>query len=103
MSVEDLKSYVKTCAEDENLREKAKEIGINNVEKQKEHAKELGYHWDENDLQALLKEQQADGELSEADLENVAGGNIVADIGGAVIGAVEGAVSGAVSGAKQGY
>ena len=74
MSVVDLKNYAKACAEDEALREKAKQIGIENVQQHIEHAKQLGYYWDENDLQEFSKQMQAEGELSEEDLENVAGG-----------------------------
>ena len=90
MSVEDLKNYAKACAQDESLRQKAKEIGVENVQKQMEHAKQLGYNWDENDLQQFAKEMQSEGELSEDDLENVAGG--VVTTSAAVVGAVAGVV-----------
>ena len=91
MSVEDLKNYAKACSEDDSLRQKAKEIGIENVQKQMEHAKQLGYNWDENDLQQFAKEMQSEGELSEDDLENVAGG--VVTTSAAVVSAVAGVVS----------
>lgn len=50
MSVEDLKNYAKACAQDDSLRAKAKEIGVENVQQHIEHAKKLGYNGDENDL-----------------------------------------------------
>ena len=74
MSLEDLKTYAKKCTEDDALRAKAKEIGLENIQGQIEHAKTLGLTWDENDMKALAQEVQSEGELSDGDLEQVAGG-----------------------------
>lgn len=90
MSVEDLKKYAKACSEDPTLRDEAKKIGIENIQQQMEHAKKHGYHWNENDVQEFAKEMQADGELSEDDLEDIAGG--VVTTSAAVVSAVAGVV-----------
>ena len=74
MSVEDLKSYGKLCVEDEAVKAKAKEIGLDNIDGQIEHAKSLGLTFSADDLQALAKESASLGELSDEDLESVAGG-----------------------------
>ena len=50
MSLEDLKTYAKKCAEDDALRAKAKEIGLDNIPGQIEQAKTMGLTWDENDM-----------------------------------------------------
>jgi predicted ribosomally synthesized peptide with nif11-like leader len=76
MSVENLKKFGKLCAEDEKVREKAKEIGIKDLDGQIAHAKSLGLEISKEDFEALAKETGLDGkkELSEEDLKKVAGG-----------------------------
>jgi predicted ribosomally synthesized peptide with nif11-like leader len=76
MSVENLKKYGKLCSENEEVRHKAKEIGINDFEGQMAHAKTLGLDFSIEDMQALAKEAGIDvkNELSEEDLKKVAGG-----------------------------
>lgn len=74
MSVADLKEYGKRAATDPVVRQKAKEIGLQNLAGQAEYAKTLGLNFDAADMQALLKEVQPKGELSEEQLANVAGG-----------------------------
>jgi predicted ribosomally synthesized peptide with nif11-like leader len=74
MSVENLKEYARKCAADPELRAKAKEIGAANVDGQIVHSKSLGLEWSTADMEEFKKEVWADGELSEEDLEQVAGG-----------------------------
>jgi predicted ribosomally synthesized peptide with nif11-like leader len=76
MSVENLKKYGKMCSENEEVRNKAKEIGLKDLEGQIAHAKSLGLDISKEDFEALAKEAQLDGksELSEEDLKKVAGG-----------------------------
>lgn len=81
MSIENLKEYARRCAADPDLRDKAKAIGVENVGEQIEHSKSMGLDWQMEDLVEFSKELQADGELSEEDLENVAGGVVTATVG----------------------
>jgi predicted ribosomally synthesized peptide with nif11-like leader len=102
MSVENLKKYGKLCAEDGKIREKAKEIGTQDLDGHIAHAKTLGLDISREDFAALAKEAGIDGkdELSEEDLKKVAGGiiTITAFAMIATIGAVTGAgVAAAVS------
>lgn len=80
MSIENLKKYGKLCAEDEAVREKAKAIGLQDVAGQIAYATSLGLPFSEEDMTALAKEVGADqkDELSEEDLEKVAGGFVTA-------------------------
>jgi predicted ribosomally synthesized peptide with nif11-like leader len=96
MSIENLKEYARRCAADPDLRDKAKSIGATNVPGQIEHAESMGLHWTASDLVEFQKEMQAEGELSEEDLEQVAGGLVTttaALVGSAVVGAAAGAVA----------
>ncbi len=74
MSVQDLKKYGKMAAEDPKVRAEAKKIGLMNVKGQAAYAKTLGLNFDEADMQALSRESVPKGELSEKDLQAVAGG-----------------------------
>ena len=94
MSVADLKTYGQMCAENDALRAKAKEIGLENIDGQIKHAESLGLHFSQGDMEALAKEVQSEGELSEEDLAQVSGG-IVAAVAAAVGAAV--AVAGAAT------
>lgn len=91
MSVEDLKKYGQLCAEDDAVRAEAKKIGIDDIDGQIAHAKTLGLEFDNDDLQSLAQEMQTEGELSEDDLEAVAGG-VVSTTAAAVVGAAAGVV-----------
>jgi predicted ribosomally synthesized peptide with nif11-like leader len=91
MSVQDLKKYGKMAAEDPKVRAKAKELGLLNLKGQAAYAKTLGLNFDENDMQALAREVEPKGELSEKDLSSVAGG-IVSATACAVAGVVVGVV-----------
>ncbi len=86
MSVENLKEYARRCAADPELREKAKSIGATNVDEQIAHSKSMGLVWTREDINEFNKEMQAEGELSEEDLEDVAGG-IVTSTAAAAVGA----------------
>ena len=76
MSVENIKEYARRCAADPDLRAKAKAIGMTNLDGQIVNAKSLGLDWTKEDFAGFTKEMQAEGELSEEDLENVAGGMV---------------------------
>jgi predicted ribosomally synthesized peptide with nif11-like leader len=76
MSVENLKQYGKLCAENEEIRKKAKEIGLQDLDGQIAHGKSLGLEFSREDFDELGKEAGLDSknELSEEDLKKVAGG-----------------------------
>jgi lactobin A/cerein 7B family class IIb bacteriocin len=89
MSVKDLKSYGRVCVESPLLAAKAKEIGVDNIPGQIEHARSLGFNWDEDDMRALAAEMQPQ-ELSEEELEEISTGFVTttaAVVGSAVVGA----------------
>jgi predicted ribosomally synthesized peptide with nif11-like leader len=98
MSVENLKKYGKMCAEKEDVRKKAKEIGLQDPDGQIAYAKTLGLEFSKEDMEALAKEAGIEGkeELSEDDLKKVAGG-IVTSTAAAVVGAVAGVGSLAIA------
>jgi predicted ribosomally synthesized peptide with nif11-like leader len=76
MSVENLRKYGQKCAEDEKVRAKAKEIGLQDIDGQIAHGKSLGLEFSREDFLALAKESGLEGksELTEEDLKKVAGG-----------------------------
>ena len=81
MSVENLKKYGKLCAEDEKARNKAKEIGLQDLEGHIAYGKTLGLEFTKEDFEALAKEAGLDKkdkmskeDLSEEELKKVAGG-----------------------------
>jgi predicted ribosomally synthesized peptide with nif11-like leader len=78
MSVENLKKYGKLCTEDEKVRARAKEIGLQDVDGQIAYGKSLGLEFSREDLEALSKEVgiEKKEELAEEDLKKVAGGVI---------------------------
>ena len=103
MSVENLKEYARRCASEPELRAKAKEIGMSDMDEHMRHAESLGLGWTLDDMVAFRKEMiddQGDLEdLSEEDLEQVAGG-VVTATAVAVAGSV--AVIGGVAAAGDG-
>ncbi len=103
MSVENLKEYARRCAAEPELRAKAKEIGMSDMDEHMRHAESLGLGWTLDDMVAFRKEMiddQGDLEdLSEEDLEQVAGG-VVTATAVAVAGSV--AVIGGVAAAGDG-
>jgi predicted ribosomally synthesized peptide with nif11-like leader len=78
VSVEHLKKYGQLCAKNMEVREKAKEIGVKDLDGQIAHAKTLGLEFSREDLEALAKEVGLGGEneLNEEELKKVAGGVI---------------------------
>jgi predicted ribosomally synthesized peptide with nif11-like leader len=87
MSVENLKKYGKMCAEDEKVRSKAKEIGLQDIDGQIAYGKSLGLEFSKEDFEALGKEAGADrkDELNEEDLKKVAGGFVTSTLSGALV------------------
>jgi predicted ribosomally synthesized peptide with nif11-like leader len=94
MSVENFKKYGKRCAEDPKVRERAKKIGMGDIKGQIAYAKELGLEFTIDDMNALAQEAGiSKAELSEEQLEQVAGGAVTSTA--AVVGAVIGVVAAA--------
>jgi len=96
MSIEAIKEEGKKCREDGEMKKKAEEIGMGDTDALIAYGKEKGFDFSKDDMTALGKETQAEGELSEGDLEQVAGG-IVTSTAAAVVGACAG-VGSAVAG-----
>ena len=89
MSVEDFKKFGQMCAEDEEIREKVKEIGLDNIEGWIKYSKnELGLEFDLDDIQALANETLPVDELNDEQLEQVAGGFLTVTAASAVVAAV---------------
>lgn len=88
MSVESLKAFSKKVVEDEELKKKAKEVGMENVDGLVALAKENGFDVSKQDFEEAAKEAQSSGELNEDDLEQVAGGAVT--VGAAVAGVTAG-------------
>ena len=104
MSVENLKKYGQLCTENEEVRKKAKEIGISDMDGQIAHAKSLGFDISKEDFTALAKEVglEKKDELSEEDLKKVAGGlTTLTLLGGIAATAFVGATVGGVTGSKH--
>jgi predicted ribosomally synthesized peptide with nif11-like leader len=82
MSLENLKKYGKLCEEKEEVREKAKEIGLQDLEGQIAYGKSLGLDFSKEDFEALAKEAgvEVKKELSEEELEKVAGGLVTSTV-----------------------
>jgi len=75
MSVEDFKKYGQMIAEDEKVRAKAKEIGLNDLPGQVAYAKTLGFEFTREDVASVAKQAGLSStELSEEQLQKVAGG-----------------------------
>ena len=80
MSLADLKEYGKRCVEEPDLRKKAKEIGLENIAGQIANAKTLGLTFTEHDFMALTKGVGTAQELTEEQLQDVAGGILPSQI-----------------------
>lgn len=103
MSVENLKEYARRCATDPELRAVAKEIGISDLDEHMRHSESMGLDWDRGDLVAFWREMTDSGEgdladLSEEELEEIAGGGATTTAAVA-IGVAVGAAAGAAVGA----
>lgn len=107
MSVEDLKKYGQLCAEQEEVRQKAKAIGLEDINGHIAHARELGLSISNEDLLAMAKEAnlRRSDELSEEELEKVAGGclTITAAVAAAAVAAVVGTAAGMAVANKPGW
>ena len=109
MSVENLKEYARRCANEPELRAKAKAIGLTDMDAHMQQARGLELDWTASDLVDFRKEViDAEGDLedlSEEELERVAGGVVlvgVAIVAGSVAAAGAGvATATAVSGGVQ--
>ena len=97
MSVEDFKKFGQMCVDDLEVRKKAREIGFDNLEGVAAYGKELGLDFSVDDMKAMADEiGVTDQELSEEELEKVAGG-IFSATACAVAGAVGSVAGGAAS------
>jgi len=76
MSIVNLMEYARRCATDPVLWEEAKAIAISNIDEQIAHATALGLPWARADLDVFLQKLEAEGDLSDEDLEQVAGGGM---------------------------
>jgi predicted ribosomally synthesized peptide with nif11-like leader len=76
VSVENLKKYGQLCVDNEEVRKKAKEIGLQDLNGHIAYGKSLGLEFSKEDFEALAKEAGLGGqnELSEEELKKVAGG-----------------------------
>ena len=103
MSLANLKEYTRRCANEPELRGRAKAIGMSNIDEHMHHAKSLGLEWTRRDMVSFRDElvDSADdlADLSDEDLEQVAGGLFSVTIVSALaVGAGVGAGVGAVAG-----
>ena len=84
MSVENLKEYARRCAQEPELRARAREFGIKDLDAHQELAASLGLDWTMDDMAAFRKEVAAETtgveELDEEDLDQVAGGVITVTV-----------------------
>ena len=109
MSVEHLKEYVRRCATEPELREKAKALGLVDLQKHIAFAESLGLEWSTDDMLAFRKEAvDAMGgidELSEEELVEVAGGGVTTTaivVSAVSVGVGAGVVVGGAAGAAVG-
>ena len=109
MSVENLKEYARRCAADPALRAAARDIGMTDMDEHMRHAESLGLGWDRSDLVSFRKEMiDSEGDLvdlSEEELEEIAGGGITttaAVVVGVAVGVGAGIAVGAAAGASAG-
>lgn len=91
MSLDNLQEYARRCATDPDLRAAARAIGMTDMEEHMRHAGSLGLDWTRADLVAFRKEVIGDDEvddlvdLTEEELERVAGGAVAASLAAAVM------------------
>ena len=75
MSVENLKKFGMRCAQNEEVRKRAKEIGLNDLDGLMAYGREMELEFTREDMTALAKDAGVSRqELSEEQLELVAGG-----------------------------
>ena len=109
MSVENLKEYARRCATEPEMRQAAKDIGLQDIDQHIGIAESLGLEWDRRDLADFRKELTEGDELSDVDeeeLEKIVGGictiTAVVIAGLAVGGAVGAGAGVAIAGAAGG-
>ena len=97
MSISALQEYARRCAEDAALRDTARKVGLLNIDGHVELAASLGLYWTVDDLidyqRDVVDAQGGVDELSEEELEWIAGGSQVTSVSSAV-GIVAGTASG---------
>ena len=103
MSLANLKEYVRRCTDEPELRTKAKAIGMQDIGKHIRHSESLGLSWTKRDMVSFRDElMDVDddlADLSEEELEQVAGGIFSVTIVGALaVGAGVGVAAGAAAG-----
>jgi predicted ribosomally synthesized peptide with nif11-like leader len=97
MSVENFKKFGQLCAQDKKVRDRVKAIGVDNIDGWIEYSKtELGLEFTKADMKAVSEEVGPSDELSESQLEQVAGG-FATGTAAAVVGAAAGAAAAATA------
>jgi bacteriocin-like protein len=101
VSIENLKKYGQLCEENDEVRKKAKEIGLRDIEGHIAHGHSLGLEFSKEDFEALAQEAGLDGkkELSEEELKKVAGGAVTLTAGALLVIAGTAGVSALLTGA----
>lgn len=105
MSVESLKAFGNKITEDEELKKKAQDRGLENVDEMVALAQENGFDVTREDYKQLAEELKSSEELTDDDLEKVAGGFATAVAVGVAVGAAAGGAlvaGGAVAAANAG-
>lgn len=105
MSVESLKAFGNKITEDEDLKKKAQDRGLDNVDEMVALAQENGFDVTREDYKKLAEEVKSSEELTDDDLEQVAGGLATTLAAGAAVGAAAGGAlvaGGAVAAANAG-
>ena len=103
MSVENLKEYARRCASEPELLEAAREFGLTDMGEHIKQAKTLGLEWGMDDMVDFRKEMvEEEGDLSEKELEQIAGGVVTAVAAVVAVGAAVGVGAGAVVGGAVG-
>lgn len=76
MSIEGLKNCTQMVNQNEAVREKAKAIGLEDLDGQIAYASTLGFEFTSEDMEALANQSGGEqgGELSEEELDSVVGG-----------------------------
>ena len=80
MSIEQFRNFIQKVDEDESIREKVKSFDPNNSEELVSYAKSLGFEFSMQDMLDAVKEagiNPSESELSEDQLEQVAGGAFI--------------------------
>jgi hypothetical protein len=89
-----LKKYGKLCGENEEVHNKAKNIGVTDIDGQIAYGKSLGLEFTKEDFKELSREAELEvrNELSEEELRKVAGGLTTFTLAALAVGAVFGVV-----------